>query len=291
MEHKRELAKKAVGEMKPNVMETLLAAKEGWTYYGEPMSVVVKGIERTMYFFSSGKGTAPAYFDIHGGGFAWGTKEDCNFYGHELAEQLGMNVYSLDYPLSPEHVYPSQLEYLLETIDYMVQNSEKYGIDPDRVIVGGRSAGANLAAALSIRARNQTAWKFSAQVLDHPWLDIKGMIPDSERYMPEGMNFMDSLRLLGSAYASDEEKEHMDCSPILAGKDVLCQVAPAVIQTCEYDSLRNDGDVYAIKLQEAGNRVIHRVAPEATHGYTEENHSKAEEGRQWLITALKEILL
>lgn len=278
MEQKREIAKNAVSGIKPNVMETLLAAKEGWTYYGEPMSVFVKGSER------------PVYFDIHGGGFAWGTKEDCNFFGHELSEQLGMNVYSLDYPLSPENVYPSQLEYLLETIDYMVQNSEKYGIDRKRIFVGGRSVGANLAAALCIRTRNQTTWKFSAQVLDHPWLDIKGIIPDSQRFIQEEMNFMELLRLLGSVYASDEEKDNLDCSPILAGKEVLCAVAPAVIQTCEYDSLRNDGDVYAMKLREAGNRVIHRVAPEAAHGFTEENNPKAKEGRQWLINALMEIL-
>lgn len=286
MDKERQKAISVVKKMQPAVMEQLKSEKADWTYYGKHITFSVNGQERTIYHFSSGKEAAPVYFDIHGGGFAWGTIEDGNFYCHELAKTLKMNVYSLDYPLSPDNVYPSQLDYLIETINYMVTHPEKFGIDPQKIFVGGRSAGGNLAAALCLRTINQKNWSFRAQVLDHPWLDLKELIPDEERFIPEGINMMDNLRCLGRAYASAKQRETADCSPIAADKDMITLLPPAVIQTCEMDSLRNDGDMYAKILKEAGVQVIHRVAPKVGHGFTEHNTPSAEDGRKWLIKSL-----
>ena len=287
MDRIREKSISIVKEMQPVVLEQQRAEKKDWKFFGEYISFPVNGQERKIYYFASGQEKAPTYFDIHGGGFAWGSIEDGNFYCHELSKELNMNVYSLDYPLSPNAVYPTQIDYLMETIQYMVQHADKFGIDSQKLYIGGRSAGGNLAAVLCLRTINQKNWKFRAQVLDHPWLDLKESIPDEERFIPEGFNMMDNLRCLGRAYADGIQRETIDCSPISADNSTLAQLPPTIIQTCERDSLRNDGDLYARLLKTAGVHVIHRVAQNVGHGFTEQEGTEAEEGRTWLINALK----
>ena len=288
--NKRLAAAETIRQIKPGVMQTMAEAKKSWTLHGKLMRFSVGGVERTVRAYDPGFDGAPAYFDIHGGGFAWGSLEDGNFYCHELAQELGMKVYSLDYPLSPDAVYPSQLDYLTDTIDYMLQNADSFGFDPKRLTIGGRSAGGNLAASLCIRNLDRPGWSFRAQVLDHPWLDLAGVIPEEARYIPEGMRFLtESLEKLAETYADDEQRRHTDVSPVLAGRETLSRLPAAIIQTANLDSLSNDGDLYAQQLREAGVRVIHRQAQNVGHGFTEEDNEAAEEGRQWLIQSLREL--
>lgn len=280
-------AAEAIRQIKPDVVATMAQAKQSWTFYGKLVHFTVKGVERVARFYDSGEAGAPAYFDIHGGGFAWGSVEDGNFYCHELARKLGMKVWSLDYPLSPDAVYPSQLEYLTDSIDYLLQNAASFGFDASRIYIGGRSAGGNLAAALCIRNLDRPGWHFRAQVLDHPWLDLAGVIPEEERYIPDEMRFLtESLNNLGFTYADEIERRKADVSPVLADDETLSRLPSAVIQTASLDSLSNDGDLYAKKLRDAGVKVVHRQAQNVGHGFTEEDNEAAEEGRQWLIKAL-----
>lgn len=286
MNEERKAAAEQLLSFKPMVVAQQKAAQSSWTIYGEEVHFDVNGTQKRAMFYSSGKEDAPVYFDIHGGGFAWGTIVDGNFYCQKLAQELGMNVYSLEYPLSPENYYPSQLEELEETISFILAHPAQFHICPDAPAIGGRSAGGNLAAALCIRMKDV---HFRFQVLDHPWLDLAGVIPRSERYITQGFNLVDALVGMAAVYADADQRRGADISPILADKATLAAVPPAVIQTCALDGLRNDGDRYAQLLREAGVPVIHHVVEGAEHGFSEADTEQGAQGRAWLIEAIRSL--
>lgn len=286
MNEEREAAARQLLGFKPMVVAQQKAAQSSWMLYGEKVHFDVNGTEKQAMFYSSGREDAPVYFDIHGGGFAWGTIVDGNYYCHQLAQELGMNVYSLEYPLSPENFYPSQLEELEETITFILSHPARFHICADSPAIGGRSAGGNLAAALCIRMKDV---QFRFQVLDHPWLDLAGVIPRSERYITQGFNLVDALVGMAAVYADADQRRREDVSPILADRETLAAVPPAVIQTCALDGLRNDGDRYAQLLREAGVKVIHHVMEDAQHGFSETDTEQGARGREWLIEAIRSL--
>lgn len=288
MNEERKAAAQQLLQFKPLVIAQQKAAQSEWTLYGEEVRFEVNGKEKRAMFYSSGKEDAPVYFDIHGGGFAWGTIVDGNYYCYQLAQELGMNVYSLEYPLSPENFYPSQLEELEETISFILAHPARFHICGASPAIGGRSAGGNLAAALCIRMKEV---HFRFQVLDHPWLDLAGVIPRQERYITQGFNLVDALVGMAAVYADADQRRNADVSPILAEKETLAAVPPAVIQTCALDGLRNDGDRYAKLLREAGVPVIHHVMENAQHGFSEMDTELGAKGRTWLIEAIRSLMV
>ena len=259
--------------------------------HGVPEEIQIDGRIHKVLHYPSGKETAPVYFDIHGGGFVWGMMEEGDLLCHHINEQLGFEVYALDYPLGPDVRFPAALFDLYEVIRYMRDNAVLFHIDPDRMAVGGRSAGGNLAAALCLLAKERGEFQFAAQVLDHPYLDLCGLIPGSQRYQEEGALPYELMNELAAAYAEDEERKSILCSPLAADREELMDLPPAVIQTCEFDSLRQDGDQYAEKLLEAGVQTIHHCYPGVTHGFTELEGPEEIPGQNWLIEALGLLML
>lgn len=258
--------------------------------HGVYEEVWIVGKRHRMLHYPSGKEKAPVYFDIHGGGFAWGMMEEGDLFCHHVNEQLGFEVYALDYPLGPEARYPEALYDLYEVIRYMKDHAEQFAIDQECMIVGGRSAGGNLAAALCLLAKERGEFFFAAQVLDHPYLDLCGLIPEDERYQGEGALPYSLMNELAAAYAEDEERESVFCSPLAANGEQLKSLPSAVIQTCELDSLRPDGDLYAKRLADAGVPVIHHCYPGVAHGFTELEGPEEISGQNWLIEGLRNIL-
>lgn len=282
----RKEAIELIRTIKPEVIKSQSEEKKSWDIYGKLVSFDINGVKRTIRVYEGKKGGA-CYFDIHGGGFAWGSIEDGNFYCNELANKLSLNVFSLDYPLSPENVYPSQIEYLEETIQYLIEHCDEYGFDPKSLYIGGRSAGANLAAAICLRNVKSGDNRYKVQVLDHPWLDLAGVIPKEERYVWETMPFfIDTLGTLRDVYVDEDNKSNFDVSPVVADKALLAKLPSTIIQTAECDCLRNDGDLYADILKDAGVNVTHRTALGAIHGFTEAQEEISEDGRNWLIQSL-----
>lgn len=258
--------------------------------HGEVIEIEWKGQKSRMLHYSSENPDAPVYFDIHGGGFVWGMMEEGDLFCHHINEQLGFEVYALDYPLGPLVRYPVALEYLYDLIKYMRENAFHYGFDPQKMVVGGRSAGGNLAAALCLLAKEKGEFQFACQILDHPYLDLCNRIDDSKRYSAEGVLAPELMHELAAAYADDKEREEIYCSPINASIRELEELPPAIIQTCEYDSLRIDGDLYAQMLDEAGVELIHHCFPKVMHGFTELEGEYELAGQNWLIDHLKMVL-
>lgn len=282
-------------------MEQLRAAKEqnlklvqdkvkNRHIHGVYEEVLIDGKSHRMLHYSSEKEAAPVYFDIHGGAFVWGMMEEGDLVCHHINEELGFEVYALDYPLGPDVRFPAALYDLYKTIRYMRYHAASFHIDPDAMVVGGRSAGGNLAAALCLLAKKRGEFQFAAQVLDHPYLDLTGVIPEEQRYQEEGAPPYSLMNELAAAYAEDNERKDVLCSPVAAAIEDLKGLPPAVIQTCELDALRPDGDLYAEKLSKAGVRTIHHCYMGVAHGFTELEGPEELSGQKWLIEALRKIM-
>lgn len=258
--------------------------------HGHYMEIEADGeIRKMLYYPGSGK-NAPVYFDIHGGGMAWGMMEEGDLICHRINEQLGYTCYALEYPLQPQHPYPEALNWLYDTICYMVRHTEQFPFDREQITVGGRSAGGCLTAALCILAGRRKEFRIHCQVVDHMAIDLSGQIlREEERYRGKEALSKELRTLLGNAYATREQHQECLCNPVLASKQELKRMPPAVIQTCQLDSLCLDGDTYAAMLQSEDVSVVYRCMPGAVHGVTENEGPMQEDAIRFLIEGIKKI--
>ncbi len=281
-------AQERISRIKPEMLRIVREKVKCRHIHGEYMEAVMDGKTRRLLHYASKKEKAPVYFDIHGGGMAWGMIEEGDLICHRINEQLGYECYALDYPLQPEHPYPEGLYWLYDTIRYMQEHADRFHIDKKRMVIGGRSAGGCLTAALCILAERKREFQFACQVTDHMCLDLTGMVlSEEERYNGEGSLSSELRYLLGYSYAAEEDQKDSLCNPILASEEELRGMPPAVIQTCELDSLRKDGDTYAKLLIDAGIPVVHRCAKGALHGFTEAEGPLQEDGIQFLVRGIR----
>ena len=288
----RDAVKAQLAAIRPQMMAMFADQRKDIPVYGEKMELSLEDGRRQVLHYPSGKEKAPVYIDVHGGGFTWGTIADGDHFCREVSHAFGLEAYAVDYPLTPDAEYPAQLYWVYETICYMRDHATQLHIDTDCMIIGGRSAGANLAAALCLLAKAKGDFQFAAQVLDHPWLDLCGLIGWSadERYLGEGALTQEVMTGLALGYADLPQLGEVFCSPLAASKEQLTSLPPAVIQTCELDSLRPEGELYARQLEEAGVMIRYHCMEGAAHGFTESETQIGEQGRQWLIRQMAEMI-
>src|SRR5665647_494403 len=118
-----------------------------------------------------GRRPLPCVVFAHGGGLMFGSRF---FEGDalvDLAEEHGVVVVAVEYRLAPENPYPAALDDCMASLDWVVQNAALLGVDPKRILVGGRSAGGHLAAAMALRARDEARHRLAGQLLIYPMLD------------------------------------------------------------------------------------------------------------------------
>lgn len=196
---------------------------------------------------------------FHGGGWVLGDLEVSDSTCRFLARHAGVSVLSVDYRLAPEHPFPAAVEDARTAFDYAVNMAADWGHDPHRIAVGGDSAGANLAAVLSLETRREAGVGAAApafQLLIVPCVDLVTK-RDSYREFATGHflteRHMDWYRdlYLGGADAAEPR-----VSPLLA--DDLSGLPPAYVATAGFDVLRDEGAAYAAALSAAGVPVALR---------------------------------
>ncbi|MBF9069059.1 alpha/beta hydrolase [Streptacidiphilus fuscans] len=194
--------------------------------------------------------TAGALLHLHGGGWWSGSPDDVDTRCRHLATGAGIVVVSVGYRLAPEHRFPIPLHDAFTALHWMVQHARRLRIDPQRIGVGGESAGGNLAAALAILTRDQSGPPLRLQLLEVPALDLT-LSSDSVRAFGDGY-FLTATDLAWCVeqYLGDQDAINPLASPLhVASLDGL---PPAVITTAQYDPLADDGSRYADRLREAG---------------------------------------
>jgi acetyl esterase len=205
---------------------------------------------------------AIAYF--HGGGWVVGTLDTYDPLARALANAAGAVVVSVDYRLAPENPFPAAVTDCWAAVNWLADHADDLGADPDRLAVGGDSAGGNLATVVARRARDAFVPSLRHQLMVYPALDPTTSSA-SYRELAEGylLNAAD-MRWYWHQYLGCADPELPDLAPAWADVGGL---PPATIITAEYDPLRDEGEDYARRLEHAEVPVaLHRFAG-VTHGF------------------------
>ncbi len=210
-------------------------------------------------------GLAPCLVFFHGGGWVIGNLETHDVVCRKLAHEGELLVLSVDYRLAPEHCFPAAVDDALTATRWAADNAKQLGIDASRLMVGGDSAGGNMAAVVAIAARDSQGPKLAGQVLIYPSTDFSRKHashrdPTTSILLTHSVItwFMDNY--MGGADINDWR-----CSP--ARVKSLAGLPPAYVLTAGGDPLCDEGDEYAKRLKADGVSVAYRHFPGQFHGF------------------------
>jgi acetyl esterase len=212
-------------------------------------------------------GVRPALIYFHGGGWVFGNLDTHDSVCRDLAAESGAVVISVDYRLSPEVKFPAAVNDSYAATLWIAANAERLGIDARRISVGGDSAGGNLATVIAMRCRDAGGPALARQLLIYPATDLSSFDTASYRELAEGY-FLTRAAMqwfTGHYLASGDQSRLPEASPLHAPN--LSGLPPAFVITAEFDPLRDEGEAYAARLQQAGVPVTVKRYPGMVHGF------------------------
>jgi acetyl esterase/lipase len=212
---------------------------------------------------------APGLLFIHGGGFVIGNLESEHGSCLALCRQLGIVLVSVDYRLAPETPYPGALDDCYAALAWMHENSAALQIDRVRTGVIGQSAGAGLAAATALVARDRKGPPICFQYLGIPELDDRLATPSMQQFVDTPMWNRPNAELSWDYYLGPGLQRGAPDVPAYAAParaENLSGLPPAYVTTMEFDPLRDEGVLYALKLMQAGVATELHCYPGTFHG-------------------------
>jgi acetyl esterase len=204
---------------------------------------------------------------LHGGGWVIGSIDEYEILARKLAERTSCAVVLVEYRLAPEHRYPAAVSDSWAGLQWAdAHRADIAGRADVPLIVAGDSAGGNLAAVMAQRARDRGGPDIALQVLVYPVTDADFETPSYRD--PENALILtrEAMVWFWDHYLPDASRRaEPDASPLRA--DSLAGLPPAVVLTAEHDVLRDEGEAYAKRLEEAGVPVDFRRHAGQTHGF------------------------
>jgi acetyl esterase len=198
-------------------------------------------------------GPLPVIVYIHGAGWVFGSAHTHDRLIRELAVGANAVVVFPNYSLSPEAKYPTAIEESYTVANWVAQHGAEQNLDPTRIAIAGDSVGGNMAAALTLLAKQRGDVSFAQQVLFYPVTDA-GFDTDSYHQFAENYFLRrDAMQWFWDQYTTDPaQRAEITASPLRASLDELAGLPPALVITGEADVLRDEGEAYANKLRAAG---------------------------------------
>lgn len=225
----------------------------------------VKAIEAdswlTLYCPTKPHKKMPLLIYLHGGGWAFGSRNSCAKFCMALAAK-GIAVLAVEYPLAPEAPYPAALDACSKALEMAHAKANDWGIDPERLSIGGDSAGGNLALATALKHDGNG---ISSLVLFYPV--VKAYADESQSWKDFGEGFgldaelMDAFNL---AYASQRERNPL-ISPAHANEEDLRKLPPVLLVAADHDILRDQGQAFSKHIKKLGVATEYRLIPETVH--------------------------
>lgn len=212
------------------------------------------------------EGVLPALVYFHGGGFVVCDLDSHDGLCRELANASECCVISVDYRLAPEANFPAAPEDCYAATCWVTENAASLGIDPERIAVGGDSAGGNLAAVVSILSRERQGPKLCHQLLIYP---VTNHDFETDSYHTNGAGYLLTREMMiwfWNHYLVDPADGQNPMASPLRAKD-LGGLPPATVVTAGFDPLCDEGWAYAKRLSEAGVEVEHQHFPSMFHGF------------------------
>lgn len=207
---------------------------------------------------------APVFYYIHGGGWVIMDLDSHDPVCRAFANGLGATVVAVHYRRAPEARFPAAVEDCYAVLQWIAAESDTLGIDPTRLAVGGDSAGANLAAAMTFLTRERGGPSIAAQALHCPVTD-HGFETASYRENAEGYFLTRELMewFWGHYLADEADGANPLASPLR--EENLSGLPPVLVQTAEFDPLRDEGAAYARRLDAAGVETTYSLIPGVVH--------------------------
>jgi acetyl esterase len=213
----------------------------------------------------AGQGPFPVLVFFHGGGWVIGNLDTHDAMCRSLTRSAGCVTVSVDYRLAPEHKYPAARDDCYTATKWVADNARSLNGDPERLAVGGDSAGGSLAAVVTLMARDQGGPHLVYQLLIYPVTNYYN--PGTASYQENAAGYFltrdDMIWFWNHYVSSEEEARHPYASPLQA--ENLHSLPPALVITAEFDPLRDEGERYAARLQEAGVSVVSIRYPGQMH--------------------------
>jgi acetyl esterase len=211
-------------------------------------------------------GPHPLLVFAHGGGWVVGDLDTHDEPCRLVCRHGSVHVLSLDYALAPEHPFPAGLEDVVAAARWAVDHAAELGADPQRVAIGGDSAGGNLAAVAATTLVREHGIRLAGQILIYPSTD-QAAERESSRLFGAGLYLTTESRTWCQDHYMPPGTDRSDprLSPLRA--ENLSGLPPAIVVTAAFDPLRDEGEAYAAALQAAGNRVVLVRVPGMIHGF------------------------
>jgi len=217
-------------------------------------------------YWPDAEGPRPLLVWYHGGGWVIGNLDGADYGCRIMTNAASAVIVSVDYRLAPEAKFPSAPEECYAALQWAVANAAELGADPTRVAVGGDSAGGNLAAVVSLMARDRSGPKIGLQLLIYPVTDYDF---ETQSYTDNGEGYLltkDSMVWFWGHYVhTPEDARHPHASPLQA--EDLSGLPAALVVTAEFDPLRDEGEAYAKRLSESGVKVTAKRFDGQIHGF------------------------
>ena len=208
----------------------------------------------------------PTLVYFHGGGWVLGDLDVYDGTVRDLANASGCMVVSVDYRLAPEHKFPAAADDAFAATKWVADNAAEIGADPARIAVGGDSAGGNLAAAVTLMARERGVPKIAFQLLVYPVTDQAFETPSyHENAEGYGLTRKQMMWFSGHYLRSPADADDPLASPLRAPS--LRGLPPALVVTAGYDPLRDEAEQYAERLKADGVEVRVERYPGLIHGF------------------------
>ncbi len=208
----------------------------------------------------------PVLVFFHGGGWVIGDLETHDVLCRQVTAEAGVSVIAVDYRLAPEHKFPAAVDDAWAATRWIAAHAAELSVNPERLAVGGDSAGGNLAAVVALLARDAGGPRIALQILLYPVTDL---VSESQSYADLADGYMltrDSMRWFRAQYlAREEDAADWRVSPLRAPS--LAGLPPALVVTAGYDPLRDEGEAYAKKLRNAGVSVDAVSFGSMIHGF------------------------
>ena len=213
---------------------------------------------------TAGDDRLPSQLWLHGGGFYAGTIDEQlnDRLCARRAVESGVQIFSLEYRLAPEHPYPAPVLDAVAALQALSDDSLRYGVDPDRLGIGGNSAGAAIAASTALALRDAGGLRLHHVDLEVPPMAMRRVGRSAEDYAT-GFG-LDQLEQIVAMYIGPDGPSDANVSPLDVAD--VAGLPPTLIMTAQHDPLRDSGVQYADRLREAGVQVELLMGAGHLHG-------------------------
>ena len=218
-----------------------------------------------LRLYRPSNGVLPALIYFHGGGWVLGDLDTHDAVCRQLAGQAGVIVIAVDYRLAPEHPFPAAVDDCYGAAAWISANAVALGVDNTRLAVGGDSAGGGLATVVTLMARSGGP-SLKYQILVYPVTDLHAESESYSKYADGYLLTRNMMRWFIAQYApTPDDVRDWRASPLLAPS--VDGVPPALVITAGLDPLRDEGEAYARRLEEAGVAVDYMCLGGMVHGF------------------------